>query len=113
MSFGLGSRKLSQEAASTRAPAHPSIESVRRAALLCRVICIRLELPWLEAGVEAEGDLPRLRVRAEIEPLVQIRQGVLADLGVVAGVVRLGEEVLSADVELQRAHTAQPRAPEH
>src|SRR5688500_13713147 len=63
---------------------------------------------WLrgssEAGVEADGDLPGLRVRAEVEPLREVRPGVLADLRVEARVVGDREEVLSADVELEVLH---------
>src|SRR5690242_10771194 len=99
-SDGLGSRKLLQAVANVSAVSAPSSEnrSMRR---ICMAPCS------LEAGREAEGDLPHLRIRTEVDPLSEVRGGVLADLGIITGVVRDREEILRADVQLQPRHGLQ------
>ena len=62
--------------------------------------------PRSEAGVEAVSDLSRLRVGPEVEALRDVAPRVFADLGIEAGVVRAGEEVLRADVHLEVAQMA-------
>src|SRR5215208_278040 len=96
-----------------RAPRHPRAPraSARRCATLyssCR--CSVSEAS--EAGVEPERELPRLRVRAEVEALRQVVQRVLADLGVEARVVGAGEPVLRAHVELEPGEPRGARAPQ-
>src|SRR5215467_9342483 len=65
-------------------------------------------MSWLEAGVESDGDLARLRERPEVEALGEIALGVLGDFRVVSRVLGIREEVLNTHVQLQAAEASSP-----